>query len=176
MTAETDDPRPTPEWDEGLVEFVRKLVHRMFRRDDPLRISLQTFDIVNEVYLRTQGDASLQGMSQDELVPCCAQLIREEFARQARFRAAEKRGGGNRGALRLEFEDTGGPSSVDILDLEDALTKLHQREPRHAQVAVLRFYAGLEYTEIARLLDVSVRTAQNDWRFARAYLDRLLDS
>ena len=61
-------------------------------------------------------------------------------------------------------------ASLDALDLEDALTKLADAHPRPAQVAELRFFAGLDVEQVAAALEVSERTVKYDWRFARAWL------
>ena len=61
-----------------------------------------------------------------------------------------------------------GPDQLAMLD--EALTELGRDDPRQAQLVELRFFAGLSLGEAARTLDVSVATANRDWRFARAWL------
>jgi DNA-directed RNA polymerase specialized sigma24 family protein len=57
-----------------------------------------------------------------------------------------------------------------VLEIHELLVRLHALDPRRAAVVELRFFGGLETDEIARVLDVSVRTAELDWRAARAWL------
>ena len=66
--------------------------------------------------------------------------------------------------------------TLDALDLEAALEKLAALNPRQAQVVELRFFAGLDVPETARVLKVSERTVKGDWRVARAWLLEQLDS
>jgi DNA-directed RNA polymerase specialized sigma24 family protein len=62
------------------------------------------------------------------------------------------------------------PAGVDVLDLNTALEKLAQLDPRKSQVVELRFFGGLTEDEIADLLGVSAITVKRDWRIARAML------
>jgi DNA-directed RNA polymerase specialized sigma24 family protein len=69
-------------------------------------------------------------------------------------------------------EPAGGftPATLDVLSVDEALTRMTARYPRPAQVVELRFFGGLESEEIARVLEVSLTTVERDWRFARAWL------
>jgi RNA polymerase sigma factor (TIGR02999 family) len=88
----------------------------------------------------------------------------------ARRRAAHKRGGARPGAITT-LSGVGVDSNVEELLLVDAiLKKLEALDPRLATVVEWRFFAGLEEEEIARALDVSVRTVRRDWRRARAFI------
>jgi RNA polymerase sigma-70 factor, ECF subfamily len=68
-----------------------------------------------------------------------------------------------------------GPSLVDVVALDEALTKLAVIDPRKVQVIELRFFAGLTVDETADVLDVSADTVARDWRLARTWLLRELD-
>jgi DNA-directed RNA polymerase specialized sigma24 family protein len=63
---------------------------------------------------------------------------------------------------------------VDFLVLDDALNRLAAAEPRWARVVELRYFGGLEITEVAAALDISPATAKRDWQFARAWLAKVL--
>ena len=65
-------------------------------------------------------------------------------------------------------------ADVDLLELDDAMRRLAEIEPRHAQIIELRFFGGMRFGEIAELLDVSQRTIMRDWRASRAWLFRAL--
>jgi len=65
---------------------------------------------------------------------------------------------------------------ADLVALDQALERLAQHDARKAQVVELRFFGGLSMDEIAQALDISLRTAHNDWAFARAWLYRTLTS
>jgi RNA polymerase sigma factor (sigma-70 family) len=61
-------------------------------------------------------------------------------------------------------------SLEDLLTIDQALTKLEQADERAARVTELRFFGGLNESEIAKELDVSEITVKRDWKFARAWL------
>ena len=61
-----------------------------------------------------------------------------------------------------------------MLAIDEALTRLEQEYPRQAEAVVLRYFAGLSIDESAEALDVSARTLDNDWHYARAWLHREL--
>ena len=90
---------------------------------------------------------------------------------EARARQAQKRGSG---AEHLDIDELSLPisdaASGDLLALDEALLKLGEVNPRLAQVVELRFFAGLEFQEIAELLGCSVRTTKREWERARAFL------
>ena len=57
-----------------------------------------------------------------------------------------------------------------MLTLDTALTELEAREPRYAQIVALRFFAGLDVTEVAALLEISPTTVKREWAAARQWL------
>ena len=106
-------------------------------------------------------------------VRAASQAMRRVLVDYARARNAAKRGGGLRVTL-----DNGIASDdddiVDFLTLDDALTRLAEAEPRWARVVELRFFGGLEVSEVAAALGISLATAKRDWQFARAWLAKAL--
>ena len=91
-----------------------------------------------------------------------------DYARGAK---AVKRGGR---CIRLSLTDVSGfvavPEGSDMLELDAALTKLEQVDPRAARGVELRFFAGLKEKEIAEVLGISLATLHRDWKIARAWL------
>ena len=95
------------------------------------------------------------------------------------FERGEVRGGDQRrgGDVRIDALDTGAlriaaadSDSDEVLALDAALDKLGELDPQLARLVELRFYGGLELTEITGLLDRSERSLKRDWRRARAFL------
>jgi RNA polymerase sigma factor (TIGR02999 family) len=104
-----------------------------------------------------------------------ATQMRRVLVEHARARAAKKRGGrGQRITLTEALARTPDPS-LDLLALDQALTRLVARSPRQGRVAELTIFAGLYAREIAFSLQVSERTVKEDWRVARAWLMKELD-
>ena len=104
-----------------------------------------------------------------------AMAMRQLLADHARRQKAAKRGGGL-GKVTLEQAET--PSwtrmDVDLVALEEALTKLANLDARQARIVELRFLAGLTVDDTAEVLGVSPRTVKLDWQMARAWLRREL--
>jgi RNA polymerase sigma factor (TIGR02999 family) len=90
---------------------------------------------------------------------------------RARARRTQKRGGDRR---KAELVDDCVParveSSDELLALDEALTKLDARDPRKAQIVMLRYFAGLSITDVAAALNLSPTTVKDEWTFARAWL------
>ena len=94
----------------------------------------------------------------------------------AKARATLKRGG-ERHRITLDEVDIAVDDQADaLLQLNDALDRLAEVEPRLAKVVECRFFGGLSEEEIANTLGVTVRTVRRDWVKARVMLQRVLDS
>jgi RNA polymerase sigma factor (sigma-70 family) len=61
-------------------------------------------------------------------------------------------------------------ANIDVLAVDQALEKLSVEYPRQAKVVELRFFGGLENAEVAEALNISLRSVEREWRFARAWL------
>ena len=136
--------------------------------------TLQPTALVHEAFLRLLGGTPPNFESRTHFLRAASQTMRRVLVDHARARSAAKRGGG----LSITLDDavaTDGEATVDMLVLDDALTRLADAEPRWAQVVELRFFAGLEVPEVADTLGISTATVKRDWRFARAWLARELD-
>ncbi len=144
--------------------------------------TLQATELVHEAYLRLVGaDTGEDGgkwRGRGHFFAAAARAMRRILVDRARARAAIKRGG-DRGRVGLDAAadelgsatpvDSGG---VDILSLDRALARLEAREPRQAEVVMLRYFAGLTIEQTAAALGVSPATVKADWVYARAWLRR----
>jgi RNA polymerase sigma factor (TIGR02999 family) len=95
----------------------------------------------------------------------------------ARARFADKRGGVQE-QVTLTAVEGWNPiaQNDDILDLDIELSKLEKADSRAARVVELRFFGGLQETEVAEVLGVSVITVKRDWKVARAWLSARLQA
>jgi RNA polymerase sigma factor (TIGR02999 family) len=162
---------------EAVYDELRKLARAYLARERPGH-TLQPTALVHEVYLRLGGEGEAAWNSRGHFFGAAARAMRQILIEHARARAAGKRGGGR---ARIEELDTvpdhrraHGPSAEERLTLGGALERLAAAYPRKAEIVRLRYLAGLTVGEIAVLLDVTPRTVERDWRFARAWLEQAL--
>jgi RNA polymerase sigma factor (TIGR02999 family) len=100
--------------------------------------------------------------------------MRVILVEQARRKGAQKHGGG---ACRVELNEGLAiiePPSDDLLAVDEAIQKLEGEKPHLAEIAKLRYFAGLSVDETAAVLGISTSTLGREWRFARAWLARHL--
>ena len=163
---------------ERLVPLVHDELHRMAVRHlagERWNVSLQPTALVNEVWLRLLGWDEVRWKNRGHFFGVSARMMRRVLVDLARRRRAERRGGP--GAIRVPLDSVDVPlveRDADLLAVDRALDDLAAEDPRKARVVELRFFGGLSMEETAQALGVSLRTAHNDWAFARAWLYRAL--
>jgi RNA polymerase sigma factor (TIGR02999 family) len=163
------DPRAAAELVPLLYSELRRLARSLMRRNRQ-GDTLQTTALVHEAYLRLVGDEDPGWNSRGHFFGAAAQAMRQILVDQARRNAREKHGGRHRRTDAQEWEITVEPRSTDILALDEALSYLERDDPRKARIVMLRYFAGLSEVETAAALDISVRTVEREWQFARALL------
>jgi RNA polymerase sigma factor (TIGR02999 family) len=135
--------------------------------------TLNTTGLVHETWLKLSRADLGTFNDRGHFFAVAARAMRQIVVDYARQRLADKRGGGVAGKVELdEAVDLASAAMTpeELLRLDDALTSLTDGEPRVVQLIELRFFAGIPVEEIARLLEVSERTLNRDWRRARAQL------
>jgi len=139
--------------------------------------TLQPTALIHELYLRLGAGESPDWQGRTHFFAVAARTLRRILIDHARAHSAERRGG-HQPKLPVELAgDIGAPCSYDdLLIIDQALTMLEQTQERAARVTELRFFGGLEESEIARELGVSEITVKRDWKFARAWLAAHLNS
>ena len=132
--------------------------------------------LVHEAYLRLVGTHDPGWEGRRHFFGASARAMRDILVEQARRKAARKHGGG---AQRVELTDGLAiiePPADDVLAVDEAIQQLQAEKPHLAQIAMLRYFAGLSADETAVVLGVSASTLTREWRFARAWLVRRLGS
>jgi RNA polymerase sigma factor (TIGR02999 family) len=136
--------------------------------------TLQPTALVNEAIVRLLACGECEGMETGELIQAAARAMRHVLVDYARRHHAAKRGAGSaREELRDDLRPQPGPD-VDIMALDEALTRLGGVDPELLRIIELRFFGGLTEEQTARCLGVSSRTVTRAWRFARVWLAREL--
>jgi RNA polymerase sigma factor (TIGR02999 family) len=134
--------------------------------------SINTTGLVHELYLRMASGAAPSFTSPAQFFDYAAKAMRHIVIDRARARTRDKRGGIDLVMVELRTES---PSLADLtaeraLEIDDALRKLEIHAPRAARIVELHFFAGLSLEQVAEQLNVSTRTVNREWRFARAFL------
>jgi RNA polymerase sigma-70 factor (ECF subfamily) len=145
-------------------------------RDQRPGHTLQATALVHEAWLkiaRASGDEQhFEGRA--HFLAVAATAMRQILVNHARDRRRQKRGGA---AQKLPLDaviDRIEVQAGDLVALDDALATLAAQNRRHAQIVELRVFGGLTIQEVAEALGVGVTTVKTDWRFACAYLQKLL--
>jgi len=164
---------------ERLTPVVYEELHRMAKRymsQERNGHTLQTTALVNEVYLRLVKVKEVDWQDRAHFFAVSAQMMRRILTDFARSQGYEKRGGGARHVPLDEAFTVSTESTVDLVALEQALTRLGETDARKSKVVELRFYGGMTVEETAEVLQISSETVMRDWSMARAWLQRELDA
>jgi RNA polymerase sigma-70 factor (ECF subfamily) len=151
-----------------VYEELRRLAIRYMRGERPDH-TLQPTALVHEAYLKLIDQRRVTWESRAQFYCVAARLMRRILIDHARDVKAVKRGGGHKAPLEdclVYAEDRPG----ELVAIDEALSRLTDRAPRQCRVVELRFFGGCSEEEIAKILEVSVRTVKRDWRVARAWL------
>ncbi len=163
--------------DQGALERLLPQVYDELRRLAHLRLrrpgrdcTLQPTALVHEAFLRLVGH-DVDWQSRAHFFALASQVMRRVAVDAWRARAAQKRGGGKVTVeLTAVAEAAVEPRSVDLMALDDALTRLEAVSPLQARVVELRYFAGLSLEEAAAVLERSRASVFRDWRAAKAWL------
>ncbi len=162
-----------------LIGVVYDELHNLaihYMRNEREGHTLQPTALVSEAYLRLVEGHDASWKDRAHFYGVAAQAMRRILVDHARRRSAAKRDGGQRVTIEaVEASTSGSSQPLDLIALDDALTRLTQVNPRSAKVVELRFFAGLEVEDVAIALDTSPATVKRDWTFAKAFLQRELD-
>jgi len=167
-----------PEAWRAIFELVhgelRTLAAAQMRRERPGH-TLQATALVHEAWLKLASEAPGDLTTRRHFFAAAARAMQRVLVEHARAVLAEKRGGGAQRMTLTGLDLAEADDPTRTLELSDALETLAREDPRAAEVARLRLYAGLEPGEVATALELSERTVAREWAFARARLTQLLE-
>ena len=157
-----------------IYDELRHIASSYLRHERPDH-TLQTTALVHEAYLRLAGQQDLGWKNRAHFRAIAATTMRRILVEHARARGRNKRGGS---AERVVLDDAvaltaSGP--IELVAVDQALTRLEHLDRQQAQIVELRFFAGLSVEETAEVLSISATTVKRDWAMARAWLRRELD-
>jgi RNA polymerase sigma factor (TIGR02999 family) len=130
--------------------------------------------LVHEAYLKLVDQRTTDWKNRAQFFAIAARAMRRILLDHAIARRAQKRGGGE-AFVTLADDAAGRESNADqLIELDDAMTRLAGYDTRQAQIVELRFFGGLTLEDIAGVLRLSLSSVNRDWRAARAFLSTQL--
>jgi RNA polymerase sigma factor (TIGR02999 family) len=158
-----------------VYDELRKLAAAKLANEKP-GLTLQATALVHEAYLRLVDVEEVQNWdSRRHFFSAAAESMRRILVEKARRKRRLKHGGE---AVRVPLDDVeivSSASQLNLLALDEALSKLADEAPEKAEVVQLRFFAGLGHEEVAEILGVSTITVKRHWRYARVWLLRQME-
>jgi RNA polymerase sigma factor (TIGR02999 family) len=155
-----------------IYEELRRIARRHLRAERASH-TLQTTALIHEAYLRLVGSDNAEVRNHCHFAALASRLMRQVLVDHARSRLAAKRHGGLRVTMSEALALSPHPD-VDLLAVDDALSRLAEFDEQQAKVVELRFFGGLSIAETSAALDISAATVKRDWTTARAWLRREL--
>lgn len=154
---------------------LRKLAEARLRKLPPGQ-TLQPTALVHEAFVELVGKGDPGWNGRGHFFGAAAQAMHDILVDQARRKGARKRGGDQ---VRESFDEGAlgaslGAENVDALAISAALDKLRAAHPRPAAIALAKLFAGADDADLAALHEITTRTVERDWRFARAFLAKEL--
>ncbi len=137
-------------------------------------VTLQPTVLVNEAWIRMAEREGLSFENRHLFLAFASKVMRGVLVDAVRARNAAKRGGGSDRVTLADVAARGDVPHLDLLAVDEALERLAALDAECAEVVELRFFGGLELSEVAATLGVSESTVDRRWRFARAWLQAQL--
>jgi RNA polymerase sigma factor (TIGR02999 family) len=154
-----------------VYEELHKLASHYLRGERPQH-TLQPTALVHEAYVRLVRSGPPDWDGRSHFYAFAAHLMRQILVDYARRQSSAKRD-----CTKISLDQsTAMPASraADVLDLHDALSELDNLDPRKGRIIELRYFAGMQVEETAKVMDLSVATIRRELRMAEAWLHRAL--
>jgi RNA polymerase sigma-70 factor (ECF subfamily) len=156
-----------------VYDELRSLAGRMLRRETPDCL-LQPTELVHEAFLKLIDQTRVSWQGRTHFLAVAAQAMRRVLVDHARRRNRLKRGGGRTRIFCDDELTVSAKNDADVLDVDAALVRLAELDPRNASIVEMRFFAGMTIDEIATALALSKSTVEKEWMAVRAWLRREL--
>ncbi len=156
-----------------VYDELRRLAHR-YMSGERAGHTLQATALVNEAYLRLADRTGSHWKDRSHFFAGAARIMRHILVDHARSRQRAKRGAG---AVNVELTEAlvlVEEQAEQVVDLNEALERLGGLDQRASQVVELKYFGGMNYDEIAEVLEISAITVRRDWEFAKAWLHKEL--
>jgi len=148
---------------------LRRLAHNFLYRERPGH-TLQTTALVHEAYLKLIDQRDARWQNRAHFFAIAAQAMRRILIDSARRHAAEKRGGQQEKISLDEAPVLSLEPDNNLLELDEALTRLNEIDQQQSRIVELRYFGGLTIEETAEVIGTSTATVKREWSMARAWL------
>ncbi len=153
-----------------IYDELRRQAHRFLNRERANH-TLQTTALVHEAYIRLIDQQNVNWQNRTHFFGLAGQMMRRILVNYAVSRGRRKRGGSNE---PITLDDTIAIATpnidVDLLALDEALTRLEKLDERQTRIVELRYFSGLSIEETAEVLEISPATVKREWNMAKAWL------
>lgn len=157
-----------------IYDELRAIARRKLRSERADH-TLTTTALVHEAYLKLVRLDRIHWQSRAHFLAIAAQAMRHVLVNHALRRKRVKRGAGAPHVPLDDAPDLPAAEADRILELDAALQRLAEMNPRHARIVECRFFAGMSIEETAVALEISPATTKRDWTLLRAWLKRELE-
>jgi len=159
---------------DALLPLVYEELHRQasrYLRRERRDHTLQTTALIHEAYLKLIDQREVNWQNRAHFFGIAAQAMRRILVDYAKARHRAKRGGiGEDLPLEEAALVVSEERSIDLVALDEALTRLAKFDERQARIVELRYFSGLSIEETAEVLRISPATVKSDWNVAKAWL------
>jgi RNA polymerase sigma factor (TIGR02999 family) len=156
-----------------LYSELRRLASYYLQRERSNH-TLQATALVHEAYLRLVDQNEGGWANRNQFMAVASQLMRRILVDYSRRHSSAKRGGNAEKVYLEESAVVSKGRAADVVELDDALTRLAELDPEQARLVEMRFFGGLSIEETAGVLGVSPATVKRNWSVAKAWLAREL--
>jgi RNA polymerase sigma-70 factor (ECF subfamily) len=157
----------------AVYDQLRRQARKQLRRERRDH-TLDTAALINEAYIKLVQQRSVKWNDREHFYALSAQLMRRILVDYARAKYRQKRGSHQE---HVDVDDVSAspqlasaPLDVDLIALDEALERLAEFDEQQVKVVELRYFAGLEIEETAKVLNISAATVKRDWVAAKAWL------
>lgn len=153
-----------------VYEELRRLAAYYMRRERSNH-TLQPTALVNEAYLRLVNQENQVFINRTQFIALASNMMRRILVNHSKHRNRQKREG-ELIRITLDHSVDSFQEDLSLLELDEALEKLNEKDNRTARIFELRFFGGLTIEETAEVLELSTATVKREWRIAALFLQR----
>jgi RNA polymerase sigma factor (TIGR02999 family) len=182
VSSQQDVTQKLQAWSEGnrdaldeLIPIVYDELHKQasrYLKQERTGHTMQTTSLINEAYMKLVEHKDMRWQNRAHFFAIAATLMRRILIDHARTKYRDKRGGDD---IKLPLEEAAelaatDENNIDLITLDEALTRLAEIDEQAARVVELRYFADLNIEETAEVLHISPATVKRDWQTAKAWL------